>query len=316
MAPPVHVTHFSDPGCPFAYSAAPALTALQWRYGDQLAWRHVMIGLTEHASQYAERGYTTLRLAQGQRVFRRFGMPFGRGPKQALSGTARACRAVIAVRLLAPELEWAAFRALQFVQFTTALPIESDDALREALRRVPGVPADDVLAAVDGDEVAAAYERDRAEARTAAGSPTEFQGKAADTDGAVRFTAPSLVFETADGRRLEAGGFQALEAYDVCIANLDTTLHRRGAPDDLGELLAAFPYGLTTAEVAMCLATMPPFADPAAAEDALLELADGGRVVVEPVGDDALWLSADSPATRALEDRRGRLGAPLRPTHA
>ena len=308
--PRLHVTHFSDPGCPFAYSAAPALTALRWRYGDQLAWRHVMIGLTEDAAQYAERGYTTLRMAQGQRRFRRFGMPFGRAPKRQLSATARACRAVIAVRLAHPELEWAAFRSLQFTQFTTDLPIESDAALRDALGRLPGVDVDALIAAVDADDaVLAAYEADRAEARTAAGSPSEFQGKAADTDGAVRYTAPSLVFEHTDGRRLEAGGFQSLDAYDVCIANLDTSLERRGAPDDLAELLDAFPEGLTTVEAAMCLSSMPDFADPEAAEDALLELADAGRAVALPLGDGALWSTAGA-------DRRARLGARLTPRFA
>src|SRR3954447_21256784 len=45
--PTVSVTHFSDPGCPWAWSASPAIAALRWRYGDQLEWRHVMIGLTE-----------------------------------------------------------------------------------------------------------------------------------------------------------------------------------------------------------------------------------------------------------------------------
>jgi 2-hydroxychromene-2-carboxylate isomerase len=307
--PRIHVTHFSDPGCPFAYSATPALTALRWRYGDQLAWRHVMIGLTEDAAQYAERGYTTLGVAQGQRTFRRFGMPFGPAPKRQLSATARACRAVIAVRLAHPELEWAAFRSLQLTQFTTDLPIESDEALRDGLGRLPGVDVDALLSAVDSDAVTAAYEADRAEARTAAGSPTEFQGKAADTDGAVRYTAPSLIFEHADGRRLEAGGFQSLDAYDVCVANLDASLERRGAPADLVELLDAFPEGLTTADVAMCLAPMPDFADRDGAEDALLELADGGRAVAVPVGDGTLWLSAGA-------DRRSRLGARVRPRFA
>ena len=33
----VEVTHFSDPGCPWAYSASPALAVLRWRYGDR--WR-------------------------------------------------------------------------------------------------------------------------------------------------------------------------------------------------------------------------------------------------------------------------------------
>jgi protein-disulfide isomerase-like protein with CxxC motif len=313
---PITVTHLSDPGCPFAYSAAPALTALQWRYGDQLAWRHVMIGLTEHAQQYAERGYTRLRMATGQKAFRRFGMPFGRLPKESLSGTGRACRAVVAVRLMRPDLEWSAFRALQLTQFTTPLPIESDEAILQAMQRLPGVPAEEILAAVDADEVHEAYERDREEARTAAGTPTEFQGKAADTDGAVRYTAPSLVFTTEDGRSLEAGGFQSLEAYDVCIANLDTTLARRGAPSDLGDLLDAFPHGLATAEVAAVLAPMPPFTDEDAAEDALLALVDAGRAVAEHVGDGAMWFAASSPYGRAVTDRRARLGAPLRPSAA
>ena len=43
----ITVTHYTDPGCPFAYSASPALTVLQWRYGEQLDWRLVTIGLSE-----------------------------------------------------------------------------------------------------------------------------------------------------------------------------------------------------------------------------------------------------------------------------
>lgn len=311
----ISVTHFSDPGCPFAYSAAPSITALRWRYGDQLRWRHVMIGLTEDAAQYAERGYTTLRSARSQRRFHRFGMPFGHAAKERLSATAPACRAVVAVRLAHPELEWAAFRALQFTQFTTPLPLESDEALRDGLSRLPGVDVDAILATIDSPEVTAAYEADRDESRTAAGSPTEFQGKAANTDGRVRYTAPSLVFER-DGRRLEAGGFQQFDAYDVCVANLDPSLSRRGAPDDLGELLDAFPEGVTAAEVAACIAPMTDLADPDAAEDALLELADDGRAVVAPVGAGALWLSADSPFADLVADRRARLGEPLRPALA
>src|SRR5918997_364999 len=165
----IRVTHFSDPGCPFAWSASPALAALRWRYGDQLAWRHVMIGLTEDAAQYAERGYTPLRMAQGQRRFRRFGMPLGRGPKKRLAATARACRTVVAVRLERPELEWPAFRALQLTQFTTDLPLDADEALLDALRRLPGIDPVGIVARIDSAEVRAAYEADRAEARTAAG---------------------------------------------------------------------------------------------------------------------------------------------------
>ena len=54
------------------------------------------------------------------------------------------------------------------------------------------------------------YQRDRAEARSAAGSPTQLQDKHAKTDGPVRYTAPSLVFERA-GMRFEAGGWQTID---------------------------------------------------------------------------------------------------------
>ena len=40
----IAVTHFTDPGCPWAYSARPALLTLEWRFGDQLEWEIVVIG--------------------------------------------------------------------------------------------------------------------------------------------------------------------------------------------------------------------------------------------------------------------------------
>ena len=301
MSSTISVTHFSDPGCPFAYSAMPFITALQWRYGDQLAWRHVLIGLTEEAAQYEARGYTPLRMSKSHKSFARHGMPFGRQPKPRMAATARACRAVVATRLIAPEQEWPVFRALQFTQFTTPLPLDADAALRNALMRVPGVDTETVMSMIDSDEVTEAYEADRAESRTAAGGPTEFQGKSANTDGAVRYTAPSLVFEVG-GRRLEAGGFQPLEAYDVCIANLDPTLARRGAPATAGELLDAFPHGLTTREVATCLLEGNTQPDDAAAEDLILDLAATGHATAEALGDSTLWLPWPQPGTAPIGD--------------
>src|SRR3954449_12006697 len=79
----LQVTHFSDPGCPWAYSASPAFAVLRWRYGGQLEWRHVLIGLTEDAEQYVRRGYTPVRSAVGYQRFRRFRMPFALHPAVA-----------------------------------------------------------------------------------------------------------------------------------------------------------------------------------------------------------------------------------------
>src|ERR1700732_3222300 len=93
----ISATLYSDPACPWAYSESPALRVIEWRYGDQLEWRLVLVGLTEDASQYEARGYTPLRGALGQAYFRRqYGMPFSPAPKARLSATSRACRAVVA----------------------------------------------------------------------------------------------------------------------------------------------------------------------------------------------------------------------------
>jgi len=284
----IDVVHFSDPGCPWAYSAWPAHTTMRWRYGEQLRWTLVMVGLTEDAGQYAARGYTPTRSAIGYERFRRFGMPFQITPKARLSATSPACRAVVATRLTSPELEHAALRALQFAQFTTTGTLDDLDTLRSALASIDGLEARAVVERIDDPDVVAAYEADRARARAAAGSPTEFQGKAANTDGAVRYTAPSLIFDR-DGRRLEAGGYQPVEAYDVVIANLDPSLARRAPGDDVAEVLAEFPYALTTREVAAVMAAHLVAPDDGAAERALIEAAADGRVRRESIGGGALW---------------------------
>jgi 2-hydroxychromene-2-carboxylate isomerase len=284
----ISATLYSDPACPWAYSESPALRVLEWRYGDQLDWRLVVIGLSEDASRYTALGYTPLRGALGYLNFRRYGMPFSPAPKERMSATARACRAVVAARLAQPGSEWGVFRALQLANFTTPLLLDEDAQLADALRRVPGIDADAIVASLDDPAVSEAYQHDRAEARTAAGSPSELQGKTAASDGPVRYTAPSVVFE-AGGRRLEAGGFQPVEAYDVLVANLEPDIDRKPVPDTPAPLLAHFPGGVTTQEVAAMLADGNDAPDRVAAERALLELVAAGEAERVPLGDDALW---------------------------
>jgi predicted DsbA family dithiol-disulfide isomerase len=289
----IQATLYSDPGCPWAYSENPALRVIEWRYGKQLNWRLVVVGLTEDASQYEARGYTPLRGALGQLRFRgRYGMPFSPAPKPRLSATARACRAVVAARLATPGSDWRVFRALQIANFTSSLVLDDDEQLADVLRRVPGIDADQIIGRLDSPEVTEAYERDRAETRTAEGSAAELQGKTAATDGPVRFTAPSLTFES-NGTRLVAGGFQPVEAYDVLVVNLDPTLHREPPPQTPAPLLEQFTDGLTTQEVAALMTRENDAPDRAAAEAALLELVAEGRAVREPLGGDALWKAAD-----------------------
>jgi protein-disulfide isomerase-like protein with CxxC motif len=287
----VDVAHMTDPGCPWAWSASPALAALRWRYGDGLRWRHVMIGLTENAEQYEQRGYTPLQSAIGYQRFRRYGMPFASHVKSRVSATAPACRTVVAARLRHPGLEWWVFRALQIAQFTSPGRLEERDTLRAALERFE-LPAGELVGAIDDPDVVAAYEADRALARSAGGTPAEVQNRTAQTDGPVRYTAPSLVFDH-DGERMIAGGFQPLEAYDLLLAHLAPGLERRGAPETVAEMLAELPEGVFTAEAAAILCPhhldVP---DVIAAEAQLLEADAAGVARRIDVGNSALWLAA------------------------
>jgi 2-hydroxychromene-2-carboxylate isomerase len=287
----IDVTHFTDPGCPWAYSASPALAVLRWRYGAQLRWRLVTIGLTETADQYVSRGYTPVRAAHGYMSYRRFGMPFATEPRARIAGTARACRAIVATRQLDPEREYAVFRALQFGWFTSTLVLDDQSDIATALERVPGLDVAAIVGALDEEAVSTAYEADRAHARTAVGSPTEFQGKSAQSDGPVRYTAPSLIMRLGE-RALEAGGFQPVEAYDVVIANLDPALEREAPPENPLSALQRFPEGLVTQEVAAIMTHGNNAPDRAAAERALIELVGEGSARRVALGDDALWLAA------------------------
>jgi 2-hydroxychromene-2-carboxylate isomerase len=286
----IRVTHFSDPGCPWAWSNGPAFAVLQWRYGAQLEWQHHMIGLGETAEHYRRRGTTGESQARGFRSFRHRGMPFATTPRERPHATWPMCRVVVAARRLAPDREWAVFRALQLAQFTSTLTLDEPEGILEALSWLPDVDAAALVDASRDPETEELFADDRARARSAAGSPTEFQDRSATTpEGEIRFTAPSLIFTTEDDRSLEVGGFQPVEAYDVAIANLDRTLERRPRGEDVAEVLAAFPDGLTTAEVAavMCAHLQAPDRD--AAEDALIGAAFAGSVERLPFGNDALW---------------------------
>lgn len=295
---PIVAWHFTDPGCPWAYCSRPAIARLRWRFGDQLDWRLVLIGLSEDARRYEERGYTAARMAAGWATFeQRFGMPFATAVKPGVAGTSRACRAVIAAREQSPALGYAALRALQIMQFTTTDLLDDDAALRRALEKVDGLDAEAAVAGVDDPAIVAIYEEDKARARTADGRPTHVQNRHAESDGPVRYTAPSVVFEAPDERWLEVGGFQPFESYDTALANLEPSLERRPAPERAAEAVLAYPIGLTTAEVAAIMRGSDlQDADLPATERELLAAVGEGELVAEAAGSDAIWRPASAVA--------------------
>ena len=103
----IDVTVYTDPACPFAFSAEPARLRLRWHYGDGLRWRLTMIVLTLEPGE-AE------KLASGASGLQaRYGMPIHPFPSARPASSEPACRAVVAARLHAPGSEGRLLRALR-----------------------------------------------------------------------------------------------------------------------------------------------------------------------------------------------------------
>jgi protein-disulfide isomerase-like protein with CxxC motif len=288
MSSPITARIFNDPVCPWGYSASPALRAIEWRYRDQIQWQLVTIGLSEPGDPVK---FGPTRLASiyiGMRD--RFGMPFAVEPKIRPATSSRACQAIVATRMLQPGFEWRVLRTLQLLNFNTPLLIDDDEQLRAALSSVEGLNEDTVIAALDTPEVQKAYRRDWTEARNAVGGATALQGKTADWQGGLRFTAPSVIFSR-DGLTLEAGGFQPVEAYDVIVANLGPELRRHDPPGSPLDALAVYPGGLSTQEVAAIMTGGNDLPDRAGTERGLVELLGERKVTRIPMGNDAIWIA-------------------------
>lgn len=293
----LHVRQITDPGCPFAYSGEAVVTALRWRYGDQLDWRIVTIGLAEDSAEYEERGYTAAWMTQNWLKFKRWGgMPFTKAPRSRIAATGRACRAIVAARLESDELAREVLRALHFAWFTSRLLLDRDEAIEAALAGIADLDPAELVARLDDPDVEEAYLQDCAEARSAAGTPPSVQGKTAVSEDGERYTAQTLIFESPDGERAIAGGRQSFDAYDLLLANFAPSLERRPPAETALEAVEAFTHGLTTREVALILAEPGHEPDDDAAAAALIELAGEDVLECRPIGDDALWLPASADA--------------------
>jgi protein-disulfide isomerase-like protein with CxxC motif len=283
----VCVTHVTDPLCPWAYSFEPVLRTVEARYGDQLEVRTVLIGLVSSVEESLRRGSTAEGRALTAQRFRRFGMPITPHVRERVIASAPACRLVKAAALQDEALADALLRALRLAWYTTDLLLDTEEALAAVAAAVAGLDAARALADSQGAAVTAAYAADRVEARTPRREAIALRRTAA-SDGPERHTAPTLILRADDGRTAVVPGFQPFEAVDVALMNLEPRLERLPVPA-LPDLLAAYPGGLTSQEVARVLADTTTPVDRPAAEAALTRLAARGGARRTALGDDALW---------------------------
>lgn len=241
MSALVEITLFTDPACPFAFSAEPVRQALRWQYGDQLAWRTVMIVLTREEGE-AE------KLAGGADGLQaQYGMPIARGPKERPASSEPACRAVVAARLHAPEREDALLRRLRVL--TMAGGLLDDPALITQAATEAGIDAAELASWVDGADVTSALEADAAAARKPSPRARALDHRLSGPADARRYSAPSYELKRPDGAHA-VPGFNPLSTYEIVLANLARTIERRDPPADVVELLTWAGEPLATAEVA------------------------------------------------------------------
>lgn len=275
----VCITEYTDPGCPWAYSAEPFRRRLDWLYGEQLEWHVCMVGLSVSPDDYLEKGFTPERQAQSfERIAKDHGMPIDTSERPRMAATLPACRAVVAARLHAPERERMLLRRLRVRNFSGELLDQSETIAGAA--EDAGLDPEQLDGWVAGEDVEEALRDDMARAREPIPAARVLDEKLANWSGGRRYTCPSYeIVRRSDGVRIAVPGFQPFAAYDVVLANLVPGTERREAPSSVREVLDWAGEPLATREVAVVCDIEH--------EDAREEL---GRIATEQhVGFDGLW---------------------------
>ncbi|MGI8558190.1 MAG: DsbA family protein [Solirubrobacteraceae bacterium] len=251
MAAAVTILEFTDPGCPWAYSAEPFRRRLDWIYGEHINWQTRMVGLASTPEDYTSSGFDTAKQARAfTNIAREHEMPIDTRERERMAATVPACRAVIAARLNAPEAERAVLRSLRVQHFSGELLDQPETIERAAVQA--GLDPDQLASWCRSDQVSEALEQDMSAARQPIVAARALDHKLANWSGGRRYTCPSyeLVRES-DGVRIAVPGFQPFATYDVVLANLAPLADRREDPADVAEVLSWAGVPLATKEVAV-----------------------------------------------------------------
>jgi predicted DsbA family dithiol-disulfide isomerase len=250
--PIVRIEEFTDPLCPWAWSAEPFRRRLRWLYEGSIEWTPRMVVLAADSEEQAERGFTPERLSAGlRRVAREHRMPIDTRERERVAGSRPACRAVVAARRHADPLRTRLLlRALRVRHFAAEL-IDEPETLAAAARDA-GIDAAELERWSAEEETEAELERDRAAARRPQPAARVLDHKLANWSGGRRYTCPSYeITRLADDVTIAVPGFQPFAVYDTILANLVPGLERRAEPTSVAEVIEWSRVPLATQEVAV-----------------------------------------------------------------
>jgi predicted DsbA family dithiol-disulfide isomerase len=236
----VKIELFTDPACPFAFSAEPIRQRLRWHYGDQLDWVTRMIVLTREPGE-------AQKLSEGAPGLQaRYGMPIDPAPYPRPASSEPACLAVVAARLNAPERAGPLLRQLRVRVMQRGLL--DDPGLIAAAATDAGLDPSQLFEWCETEEARSALEADASAARTPSAAALALPHKLGGPAHERRYSAPSYVIDS-----FSIPGFNPAEVYETAIANRAPALVRRPCPRTASELLAWAGEPLATAEVALVM---------------------------------------------------------------
>jgi len=278
----VCITEFTDPGCPWAYSAEPVRARLRWLYGEQIDFDARMVVLSESPQDYLDKGFTPDKMAASfKQIAREYGMPIDTSERPRMAATLPACRAVVAARVHS-DRGWFLLRALRVRHFSGQLldePATIAGAARDA-----GLDPEELDRWIETEAVEHELREDMALAREPLPAARVLDERLANWSGGRRYTCPSYeIVRRDDGVRIAVPGFQPFAAYDVVTANLVPDTPRREPPSDVSEVLDWALVPIATKEVAAVMDI-----DLLDAREQLVRA--GAREL--PVGTDAFWAAA------------------------
>ena len=100
MPADVVITEYTDPGCPWAFSAEPFRRRIDWLYGAHVEWASRMVVLSDSPDDYIEKGFTPEKQGSAFATMARMHrMPIDTSVRPRMTTTAPACRAVVAARV-------------------------------------------------------------------------------------------------------------------------------------------------------------------------------------------------------------------------
>jgi predicted DsbA family dithiol-disulfide isomerase len=282
---PVLVRHYTDPSCPFAFSAERQRLRLLWLYGDQIEWELHMVVLMEErpGDDFPPERVSATR----KRLQLEYGMPIDWRPVAA-GASLPACRALVATRLRAPDREAALLRRLRVLNFS-GLALD-DQAVIERACTEALIEPEEIRVWVTDPAVEPALRADMEASRSPSPASRAQDYKLGGPPDGRRYTCPSYeLLRVVDppedwptASRVDLPGFRPIEAYETALANIAPELVRAPDPESVEQVLAWAGMPIATAEVAaVCDREIA---------DVRNELAHVATFL--PVGGDGYWTAA------------------------